>query len=264
MPVKQVFDTKDDAPEWLRPLLLESEGKFVFEAETTVEVAGLKKALDAERKAKADFEKSLKGYEGIDPEEARRLKAEAEEVSAAKLRSKGDWETREKQLKDQLAADLAKRQQQFDAELTKRAERESKLQSALDRALIEANATAAIASKKGVPQLLLPHILRQVKVVEENGEFQPRVIGADGNPRIADVKGNPFTIANLVEEMYNDPVFGRAFEANGAAGSGAPNNTNSSGRGVTLTREQAKDPATYRAAKEQAAKQNAQFQILDN
>lgn len=236
MPVKQVFEKKEDAPEWLQPLLLEDSGKFVFEAETTVEVASLKKALDAERKAKADYEKSLKGYEGIDPEEARRLKAEAEQIVTEKLKSKGDWETREKQLKEQLAADLQKRQQQFDSEIEKRTEREQKLQAALEKSLIEAKATEAIAGKKGVPQLLLPHILRQVKVIEENGEFVPRVIGADGNPRIADVKGSPYTIQHLVDEMYNDPVFGRAFEANGAAGSGAQNNTAAAGGGKSMNR----------------------------
>lgn len=222
MPVKQIFEKKEDAPEWIRQSLLEQDGKFVFEAETIVETANLKKALEAERKAKADFEKTLKGFEGIDPEKARQIMAEAEQAAADKLKHKGDWETREKQLKDQLAADLAKREQHFQSESTKWTDREKTLQAALEKALIESDATAAIAAKKGEPQLLLPHILRQVKVIEENGEFTPRVIGSDGNPRIADVKGTPYTIKNLVEEMYNDPVFGRAFEASGAAGSGAP------------------------------------------
>jgi len=97
MPVKQVFDKKEDAPEWVRESLLEQDGKFVFEAELPHEVKGLKSALEAERRAKADFEKSLKGFEGIDPEEARKLKAEAEKIEADKLKSKADWETREKQ-----------------------------------------------------------------------------------------------------------------------------------------------------------------------
>lgn len=221
MPVKQVFDKKEDAPEWLRGSLLEQDGKFVFEAELPHEVKGLKSALEAERKAKADFEKSLKGFEGIDPEEARRLKAEAEKIEADKLKSKGDWETREKQLKDQLASDLQKREQHFQTELKAREDRIAKLQVSLEKSLIEAQATTAIAAAKGAPELLLPHVMRQVKIVEENGDFVVRVLDAQGQPRIANVKGDPFTIANLVDEMKGIPIYGRAFDASGAGGSGA-------------------------------------------
>jgi hypothetical protein len=236
MPVKQVFDNKEDAPEWVRESLLEQDGKFVFEAELPHEVKGLKSALEAERKAKADFEKSLKGFEGIDPEEARKLKVEAEKIESDKLKQKGDWETREKQLKDQLAAELAKRDQHFQSELKTREARITTLQGALEKSLIEAQATAAIAAAKGVPELLLPHVIRQVKIIEENGDFVVRVLDAQGQPRIANVKGDPFTIANLVEELKGNAVFGRAFEASGAGGSGANNGNKGSSGSKTLHR----------------------------
>jgi hypothetical protein len=264
MPIKQVFEKREDAPEFLRGALLEADGKFVFEAETVVEVAGLKSSLEKERKLKADFEKALKGYEGVDPEEARRLKTEAEQVALDKLKSKGDWETREKQLQERLAADLKKHQDQYAGELAKREEREKLLQQSLERHLIEAQATAAIAAAGGVPELLLPHVKSAVKVVEENGQFVARVIDANGQPRIANVKGDPYTISHLVEEMKGNQVFGRAFAASGAGGSGAQNNTAGSGGGqFTLSREQAKDPQTYRAAKEAAAKAGATVQIAE-
>lgn len=239
MPIKQIFDTKEAAPEFLRAALLEQDGKFVFEAETIVETAGLKKALDAERKAKADYEKTLKGFEGIDPDEAKRLKAEAEQIAADKLKSKGDWETREKQLKDQLAAELKKHQDQYTGEITKREEEAKRLRGSLEQHLIEAQATAAIAAAGGVPELLLPHVKSAVRVVEENGQFVARVIGADGQPRIASVKGDPFTIGHLVEEMKSNAIFGRAFAASTAGGSGASNGTNGSGGNQkTMTRAQ--------------------------
>jgi hypothetical protein len=221
MPVKQVFDKKEDAPEWLRSSLLEQDGKFVFEAELPTETAGLKSALQKERDGKTALEKSLKAFEGIDPEEAKRLKAEAEKIEADKLKSKGDWDAREKQLKEQLAADLQKRETHFQTELKSRDDRIVKLQGSLEKSLIEAQATAAIAAAKGSPELLLPHVMRSVKVVEENGEFVARVLDAQGQPRIANVKGDPFTVANLIEEMKANEVYGRAFDASGAGGSGA-------------------------------------------
>lgn len=263
MPVKQVFEKKEDAPEWLRSSLLEQDGKFVFEAELPTETAGLKSALQKEREAKAALEKSLKGFEGVDAEEAKRLKAEAEQIAAEKLKSKGDWDTREKQLKDQLAADLTKRETHFQTELKAREEKIAKLQSSLEKSLVEAQATTAIAAAKGTPELLMPHVMRQVKVVEENGEYVARVLDAQGQPRIANVKGDPFTIANLVEEMKANTVFGRAFEGTGAGGSGAPSDSGGGAKAFTLTREQAKDPAAYRAAKEQAAKAGGQVMIAE-
>jgi hypothetical protein len=229
MPVKQVFDKKEDAPEWLRGSLLEQDGKFVFEAELPTETAGLKSALQKEREAKAAFEKSLKAFEGVDPEEAKRLKAEAEQVAADKLKNKGDWDTREKQLKEQLASDLQKRETHFQTELKTRDDRIAKLQSSLEKSLIEAEATTAIAAAKGAPELLLPHVRQHVKIVENNGEFVARVLDAQGQPRIANVKGDPFTIANLIEEMKGNAVFGRAFDASDAGGSGAHKQTYPSG-----------------------------------
>lgn len=236
MPIKQIFEKREDAPEFLRQSLLEQDGKFVFEAETAVETAGLKKALDAERKAKADYEKALKGFEGIDPEEAKRLKAEAEQIAADKLKSKGDWETREKQLKDQLAAELKKHQDQYAGELAKGEEREKLLRRSLEDHLVTAQATAAIAAAGGSTLLLLPHVKSAVRVVEENGQFVARVIGEDGNPRIADVKGTPFSVANLVEELRANSAFAGAFAASNAGGSGAPSNTAGNGGNKTISR----------------------------
>src|SRR5262249_30044171 len=235
MPIKQVFESKEDAPEFLRDSLLEQDGKFVFEAELPTKTAGIKSALQKERDAKAALEKSLKGYEGVDPEEARRLKTEAEKVEADKLKQKGDWETRERQLKDQLAADLGKREQHFQTEQEKWRQREARLLRAIEENLIEAHATTAIVGAKGSPELLLPHVMKAVRVVEENDRFVARVMDGQGNPRIADVKGTPFTISNLIEEFRGNPIFGRAFDASGAGGSGAsPNNNNGNKGGMKV------------------------------
>ena len=42
--------------------------------------------------------------------------------------------------------------------------------------LVENEATAAVAEAKGIPDLLLPFIRDQVKVVEEDGEFKVFVV----------------------------------------------------------------------------------------
>lgn len=235
-PIEQVFETREDAPEWLRPSLLEQDGKFVFQAELAHEVGGLKKALETERKQKADAEKKLKGFDGIDVEQYQKLIAEREELEARQAQKAGDWQTREDQLKKQLQADLTKYKGQYESEVMSRDAKIALMQSALEKSLIEAQATAAISALKGTPELLLPHVMQRVKIFEEDGDYTVKVLDPQGQPRIADVKGTPFTIKNLIEEMRQDPIFGRAFEATGAGGSGAQHGNKSAGGGKTMSR----------------------------
>jgi hypothetical protein len=243
MPLKTKIAKLEDVAEPLRELYEEKDGAFVLKVEGDAGdvFPGLianQQTLLSEKKTLADKLKALEGQlSGIDLEKAKKALEAADQAEAEKLKLKGDWDTREKQLKEQLANDLKKHQDQFATELKQRDDRIAKLQSSLEKNLIEAQATTAIAAAKGVPELLLPHVMRAVKVVEENGEFVARVMDSSGQPRIADVKGTPFTIANLVDEMRGNQVFGRAFEASGNGGSGAdPNNKASQGGTKTVRR----------------------------
>lgn len=264
MPVKQVFEKRDDAPEWLRGSLLEDGGKFVFEAETSTEVAGLKKTLE-ERKAKhAELAKMLERYEGIDPDKARQLALEAEKAEREGLKSKGDWETREKQLTERLAADLAKREQQFQTELDAAKTQAERLQKSLEQHLVRAEAMAALVSQGGLTKILMPHVTSQIKVMEEGDEHVARVIGADGKPRIADVKGTPMTIAQLVAEMREDPEYASAFKAPRVGGSGAPGESTAGATGaVRISRQDARDTNKYKAARAEAEKAGVELQIIE-
>lgn len=264
MPVKQVFEKRDDAPEWLRGLLLEDGGKFVFEAETVTEVAGLKRTLEERKTKHAELAEMLKRFDGIDPERARQLEVEAEKQQREGLKSKGDWDAREKQLTDRLAADLQKREAQFQAELEAAKTRETRLRQSLEQHLVRAEATAALAQHGGVPELLLPHVTGRIKVLEDGDQYVARVIGPDGNPRIADVKGTPMSIAQLVAEMREDAVFAPAFKASRAGGSGAPGeSTAGAGGAARISREEARDPGKYRAARAEAEKAGVELQITE-
>lgn len=107
----------------------------------------------------------------------------------------------------------------------------------LDRVMRQDAARAAIVAAKGVPELLLPHVLNQTKFVEtDDGKFKVVVVNAQGGERIGDSQGNPMTLTQLVEEMRNNEVFGRAFEASNAGGSGANNNNGGGGNSKTMTR----------------------------
>lgn len=94
------------------------------------------------------------------------------------------------------------------------------MNKSLNEHLIGSEATRAIAALKGAPDLLLPHIERQVKVVQENGRFVAVVVDKDGDARISGTTGHTMTIAELVTEMKASPTFGRAFESEAPAGTG--------------------------------------------
>jgi hypothetical protein len=237
MALEQFFDTVNDAPEYLRSALTEEDGKFVFRAEPAAAVQSLKDALKKEREAAKNAAKALKNFDGIDPEEYRALKESRETAEAEKARASGDWSLREQQLKAELERDLSQRQRHYETEReTWEAERALLLQNLQD-ALITSSATQAITQAKGIVPLLMPLVQRQARLaVGEDGTYRVEVLDSQGNPRIADIKGTPFTLDRLIDEMKADPVYGRAFEATGAGGSGAQNGNKSAGNGKAITR----------------------------
>ena len=135
------------------------------------------------------------------------------------------------------------------------------MKGTLESYLVDAAATEAIAAAKGIPQLLLPHVKSAVKVIEEDGKYQVRVVGPDGSPRM-NAKGEFLGIKDYVSEMRESEVFSRAFEGTGTTGSGTPANRGQTRPGsFILSREDARDPMKYRAAREAATKAGQELQI---
>lgn len=222
MPIEQVFEKQEDIPEFLKSAVVEQDGKFVFKAELPGEVTGLKSALDKERKAREDYEKRLKTFEGIDPEEAKKQKETARKAEEDKAKQAGQWENWKAQM-----------QTQFDSEKTALQKQIEALKSSLYQEMVGARATTAIAEAKGVPALLLPHI--GANVVEEDGKPVVRIV-KDGKVRYGK-SGEPMTIAERIAEMREDEIFGRAFEPVNQGGSGAQNGTKAGSAGnKTMTR----------------------------
>ncbi len=95
------------------------------------------------------------------------------------------------------------------------------LETQLHSYIIDGTANAAIAEERGIPELLLPFIKQQVKVVEENGTFAAHVVDAKGERRYSGVTGQPMTIKDLVAEMKGNAKYGRLFESQQSGGGGA-------------------------------------------
>lgn len=250
MPLPLIVDSLDSVPEPIRANYVQAgDGKFRLDLDGYEDPANLKSALEKERTNARTAAKQAQAWQSIGktPDEIQALleaQRQAEEDKAAKG---GEWD----KLKGQMT-------QAHQAELTKRDEREQQLRKSLERRLVDADATAAIAALKGVPALLLPHVRAAVKVIEEEGEFVARVVDQSGNPRV-NGKGEFLSISDLVGEMRQSEVFGRAFEATGTSGSGAGSSSSGGAGSKTIPR------ASFDALppKQRAARMAEGFRVID-
>ena len=201
-------------------LRVEPAGTWALE-----DVGGLKSALEKERGRADKLDRAAKKFADIDPDKAREALAKYEELAAIDPAKEADRMAHEK-------FEAAKKQlhEHSQAELAKRDDRIGQLTSVLQETLIDREATAALAEAKGSVDLLLPHVQRYTRVREaDNGRFAVEIVDGEGNSRIKDSSGAPMSIRDLVAEMRNSEMFGRAFEASGQTGTGRVSPNGSAG-----------------------------------
>ena len=215
-------DSIDKVPEQFRGIYKQGDdGKFVpDEAHKGIveAVTGLNRSLKAARaeaKAKTPVDLSPLSDFGKTPEEIKAgIQTKIKELQD-QLAAGGEAKLNLDKVRSDLAAAHAK-------DLEKTNARATALQNQLYGLLVENAATAAVAELKGVPELLLPFIKNQVKVVEQDGEFKVFVVDGAGDQRYSGVTGQPMTIKELVAEMKANEKFGRLFESEAPAGGGMP------------------------------------------
>lgn len=231
--LKLIVDSLEAVEEPLRALYEEKDGKFALKVDGIEDTSGLKSALAAERKradAEARDKKRWASF-GKTPEEIQELLDAQQRLEEDKANKAGEWDKLKAQMNDKHQTELARRDETIGT-----------MRKRLESELIDSKAVTAIAAEKGVPDLLLPHVQRFVKV---DDDFNPVVVDAKGDPRV-DAKGNPMTIHDLVKEMKASDVFGRAFEGSGHSGSGTQPGHNAGGAG-------AKKKSDFKSEKDRAA-----------
>ena len=179
-------------------------------AKVAEETEGLRVNRDEVLKEKKSLADKLRKYKDIDPEKYAELKALQEEAERKAAEESGNFEALEKQLKEQHAKEL-------DTEKSKG----EKLTRSLENYLVRAAATKAIADAEGAVDLLLPHVIDRLRVVENDDGHFARVVDAAGQPVVQDAQGTPMTIDTLVTGEMKEK-FPSAFKGTGATGGGAP------------------------------------------
>lgn len=223
--IPESIDKIDAVPEKFRSLYVEHEGKFVFQTPDSLaralENAKRERNEAKQRAATVDKWERL----GKSPDEISELLAAQRKAEEKKAVEAGEWDKLRAQMNDAHAKALGEKDEALAA-----------MQASLEEYLVDSASIKAIAELDGVVDLLLPHVKRHIKVVQDNGKYAARVFNDKGDTRV-NAKGEPLTIQDLVAEMRSNEVFGLAFKANTKDGSGAPSRNVASGEKTIPRRE---------------------------
>ncbi len=237
----QTVDSMDKVPDPFKALYGEGEGDSKGKFSLRSDLAQVARSIDGLNKATKTLrggEKTLK--ELVD--KYRKLGDSPEEVEAKITELNAALSSKEKINPEKIKEEVAK---SFKGQIDEKDAKIAKKDKAIHKYLVTSQATAAIAEAKGVPDLLLPHIERQVKVVEDGEDYRVTVVDAQGETRYGSA-GNPLTIPELVANMKADKVFGRAFESDAAGGGGKE--PGGSQRKITSTAKEAQKSSLSKIA----------------
>jgi hypothetical protein len=218
-------DKIDKVPEQFRGLYVQGETGYSLKDDykgVVGAVDGLNRSLKAARRDADEHKRNrpdvsayaqvgqLFGLEGDDAVNAEALRTAAEKLISESKDGKVNWD----KMKASLESGYRKQLGDKDAEL-------GTMNKTLQKYLVTTAAVQSIATHKGVPELLLPHITGQTKVIKEGDDYVVRVVDQAGDPR-GNASGGFMTVEDLVKEMKASPTFGRAFESESKSGTGTP------------------------------------------
>ena len=187
---------------------------------TNDDASGLKTALQKEREARRELEKTAKAFTGLglSPEEIAELKAGREKAEEERAKQAGEWDKLREKLAQQHETQLAALKAQLES--VAKSEHEARVQSGLMSALVEAGATDEGAN-------LLPEILKHRARIEQDGDKRAvKIFDADGSPMI-NKNGRDATFADLVASAAEK--YPSLFKAQTKPGSGTPHGGNRAG-----------------------------------
>lgn len=165
-------------------------------------------ALTEAKKAKA----ALRNYDGVDPEEFKRLKSAAEEAERKKAAAEGDFKSLEKQLVERHTAELAQRDSRL-----------AKAMKSLEQRAIRSELQAALVKAGAFPDeldLLVERGEKFARMKETEDDFVAFIADEKGNPLVADGKGTPMDFGTFVEQKLK-ATYPRLFQGSGSSGGGA-------------------------------------------
>lgn len=227
MALKFVHASKDEIPAEHVALYVEKDGKWILDVDGAVPVARLDEFRDTNRGLMKERDELKKRFEGIDPDEAKRLMTIKDDLE--KGRNK-DGKTVE-QLVDERTAkmktDLEKRATEAEAAL---AIREA------DLAKLKINdAVLAAAVKKGLKPTAADDVAMRAQQTFKLKDGRP--VAFEGDKEAYGKTGDPLTIDEYVDGLITKAP--HLFEASSGGGAGGSGNGNPpTGQGVNYWKKE--------------------------
>jgi hypothetical protein len=203
--------------------------------------SGATRALESERKSRATAEKAVSAWKGKAKElfevesiddlatkwteiEAAHAKA-LEEARNASGNKDEQAEKRIAQALEQKDRELAKKLKQAEEEKQTAIKERDAMYGSLETYMRENAAVQALAASKARGKILLPHVMRQTKIIhDDGGKYLLRVVDEDGDERV-NGDGKPMTVDDLVAQMRQSEDYSFAFDGDGATGSNSRSTT---------------------------------------
>lgn len=213
--LKLVVDSLDAVDEPLRALYEEKDGGFRLKVDGVEDAAGLKSALDKERKAARELEKKVRKWEslGKTDEEIAEMLTAAEDAERRKAESEGDHQKILKQHQDKWAKERAGLEDELKA--ARSSERSAIIETSITSSLTKANAT-----EEGL-DLLPERLAARITFETVDGRRVLKIMQADGEtPMAGSGKDGLATIDDLAKEAA--AKWPSLFKGAGQSGSGKP------------------------------------------
>lgn len=230
MALKLTYKTKEEVPAELQSIYVERDGGFALDVDGVVDKAKHDEFRTANVALKKELEEQRKRFEGIDPDEVRKLAEEKRELEEKQQLKLGEVE---KVLENRMKTAKTEWEKQFAAVA---AERDS-LNGRLTAIQIDQGVTT-VATKKGLRPTAIPDITARARTVFRLVNGVPTAFESDGKTaRVGKDGMTPMTLEEWVDTQVTDAP--HLFETN--SGGGAAGDA-SGGSGTTRANRSVKNP----------------------
>jgi hypothetical protein len=225
MALKFKYRTKDEVPAESQALYVERDGVWHLDVEGAVDKAKLDEFRSNNLTLSNQLAEQKKRFEGIDPDEVRKLAEEKQKLEEAQQLKTGEVD---KVVEGRLKSAKADWDKQFGAVTAERDSLNARLTAIqIDQGVITA------ATKKGLRPTAMPDITARARTVFKLVDGVPRAFEADGQTvRVGKDAISPMTLDEWVDQQVADAP--HLFESNGGGGaaSDASGGGGRSGRSV--------------------------------
>jgi hypothetical protein len=233
MALKLKYKTKDEVPAELQTIYVERDGEFALDVDGVVEKSKHDEFRNLNVALRKELEDQKKRFEGIDPDEVRKLADEKRQLEESQQLKLGEvekvLENRMKNAKTEWDKQMA----------TVSAERDS-LTSRLTAIQIDQGVTT-VATKKGLRPTAIPDITARARTVFRLVNGVPAAFEADGKTvRVGKDGMTPMTLEEWVDTQVADAP--HLFESNSGGGAAGDGSGGTAGAAPGRTNRSVKNP----------------------